>query len=99
MIDDYYDNECDYGSFSGRKLRISPIEKENHLGPRIFARPHILAPSYKREQAKEKKNNHTVNNLEVYDLPSNNLRMPPIEKEQAHEKTKTLNFKKTPNIK
>lgn len=45
MTYDYYD-ECDYGNFSGRKLRISPIEKE-----------------------------------------------------QSHEKTKTLNFKKTPNIK
>lgn len=95
MTYDYYD-ECDYGNFSGRKLRISPIEKENHEGPRIFARPHILAPSYKREQNND---NHVVNNLEVYDLPSNNLRMTPIEKEQSHEKTKTLNFKKTPNIK
>lgn len=96
MTYDYYDYECDYGSFPGRKLRISPIEKENHEGPRIFARPHILAPSYKREQHND---NHVVNNLEVYDLPSNNLRMSPIEKEQACEKTKTLNLKKRPNIK
>lgn len=81
MINNYYEDEYENGSFSGRNLRISPIEKENHQGPRIFERPHILAPSYKREQAKEKKDNHVVNNLEVYDFPGNNLRISPIESE------------------
>lgn len=37
-------------TFPGRQMRVSPIEKENHSGPRIFERPHLLAPAYKKEK-------------------------------------------------
>lgn len=37
-------------TFPGRGMRISPIERENHEGPRIFERPHLLAPNYRKEK-------------------------------------------------
>ena len=35
-------------TFPGRAMRVSPIEKANHSGPRIFEKPHLLAPAYKK---------------------------------------------------
>lgn len=35
-------------TFPGKKMRVSPIEKANHSGPRIFEKPHLLAPAYKK---------------------------------------------------
>lgn len=37
-------------TFPGRTMRVSPIEKENHNGPRIFERPHLLAPAYNKDK-------------------------------------------------
>ena len=33
-------------TFPGRNMRVSPIEKANHSGPRIYECPHLLAPAY-----------------------------------------------------
>ena len=35
-------------TFPGRYMHVSSIEKENHSGPRIFERPHLLAPAFHR---------------------------------------------------
>lgn len=36
-------------TFPGKHMRVSAIEKANHSGPRIYERPHLLAPAYHRE--------------------------------------------------
>lgn len=36
-------------TFPGRYMHVSSIEIENHSGPRIFERPHLLAPAFHRE--------------------------------------------------
>ena len=46
MIKKYIPGKIKIDTFPGRNMRVSPIERRNHSGPRIYERPHLLAPAY-----------------------------------------------------
>lgn len=49
-VENRYIGELRIDTFPGRSMKVSPLEKENHNGPRIFERPHLLAPAYKKDK-------------------------------------------------